>query len=96
MTAGPLPRYRAEPAERMLVRSLDEITLVYHRPSGRTHMVMSPVPEILAALAGGEGSADDILARLSREFDLGDAAGALAAVTAHLDELVALGLVSRA
>lgn len=45
-----LPRYRAIPATDLIVRPLADITLVYHRPSGQTHMVASPVPEILAAL----------------------------------------------
>ncbi len=45
-----LPRYRAIPATDLIVRPLADIALVYHRPSGQTHMVASPVPEILAAL----------------------------------------------
>ncbi|MGK2912054.1 MAG: HPr-rel-A system PqqD family peptide chaperone, partial [Sphingobium sp.] len=30
--------------------ALDDIVLIYHRPSGQTHRVASPVPESLAAL----------------------------------------------
>lgn len=44
------PLYTAIPATDLIVRPLADITLVYHRPSGQTHMVASPVPEILAAL----------------------------------------------
>ncbi|HEX7783078.1 MAG TPA: HPr-rel-A system PqqD family peptide chaperone [Sphingobium sp.] len=88
--------YRAEPASDYILRALDDVTLVYHRRSGQTHIVVSPVPEILAVLADGAGSADDMLARLSRDYDLGDPGEALAAVEANLDELAALGLAHRA
>jgi PqqD family protein of HPr-rel-A system len=84
--------FRAEPADALIVRSLDDITLIYHRPSGQTHMVMSPVPEILAAL-DEEMTAADLLERLSRDYDLGDPAEALVAIETHLAELDALGLV---
>jgi PqqD family protein of HPr-rel-A system len=86
--------YRAEPAGEILVRPLDDVTLIYHRRSGQTHIVISPVPEILAALGEDMASAADILFRLSGDYDLGDPAEALAGVTAHLDELAALGLVT--
>jgi PqqD family protein of HPr-rel-A system len=88
--------YCAEPANDLLIRALDDITLIYHRRSGQTHMVMSPVPEILAAVAAGTAGAEDVLAVLAREFDMGDAGEALAAVEAHLEEMAALGLVHRA
>jgi PqqD family protein of HPr-rel-A system len=89
-------RYRAEPATNLIVRALDDITLIYHRRSGQTHMVMSPVPEILAAIGAALLGVDEVLAVLARDFDLGDAGEALAAVAAHLDEMAALGLVHRA
>jgi len=84
--------YRAEPASDFILRSLDDVTLVYHRRSGQTHIVVSPVPEILAALTGGVSSPSEIVARLSHDYDLGDPNDAVAAVKAHLDEMVALGL----
>lgn len=87
--------YRAEPAADILIRPLDDLTLIYHRRSGQTHIVVSPVPEILLALGDGMASAPDILARLADQYELGDPAEALAGMTAHLGELVALGLVTR-
>lgn len=95
-------RYRAAPATDLIVRALDDITLIYHRPSSQTHMVASPVPEILDALLSSpiperEGSsAEEILTTLSTHFDLGDPATARPVIAAHLEEMVALGLIHRA
>ncbi|GLI97633.1 hypothetical protein [Sphingobium sp. BS19] len=120
-------RYRAAPATDLIVRALDDITLIYHRPSSQTHMVASPVPEILDALlsspiperegpgVGGErseppskathpqplpfregSSAEEILTTLTTHFDLGDPATARPVIAAHLEEMVALGLIHRA
>lgn len=73
---------------------LEDITLLYHRASGQTHMVISPVPEILAALGEGVSmSASEVHARLAREYDLGPEADAIAQIEVHLDDLAALGLV---
>ena len=110
-------RYRAAPATDLIVRALDDITLIYHRPSSQTHMVASPVPEILDALlsspiperegpgVGSERSEPpahatqtpaEILTTLTTHFDLGDPATARPVIAAHLEEMVALGLVHRA
>lgn len=85
--------YRAEPQQALVIRPLADLVLLYHRPSGQTHMVVSPVPEILDALQrDGGGTAESIHARLARDFDLGPPDEALAAITAHLAELADLGL----
>lgn len=83
--------YRRERDEAMLVRTLDGLTLIYHRPSGITHIVATPVPEILAALGPEPCTARTVLERLAEEFDL-DGADALDGLIGHLDELCALGL----
>lgn len=89
--------YRAEPDDAMIVHPLDDLTLIYHRPSGQTHLVVSPVPEILAALrASGAGSAATLHVALSDEFDLGEPAEATAAIAGQLTELAALGLIRAA
>ncbi len=87
-----------EPASALVVRPLDDITLIYHRPSGQTHLTVSPVPEMLASLreAGAPLTPEQLVERLSARFDLGEAVEAEAAIAAHLDELAALGLVRRA
>ncbi len=76
--------------------TLDDLVLLYHRRSGQTHMVISPVPEILAQMADGAAlSAGDVHDRLARDFDLGPQDEAMVEIAAHLDALVALGLVRR-
>ena len=87
--------YRAETADAMLVEPLDALTLVYHRRSGVTHLVVEPVPQILAAMGEDALTLDQLLVRLSDSFDLGDAEEARAAVAARIDELVDLGLVAK-
>lgn len=90
-------RYRREPDGAVVVRPLDGITLFYHRPSGQTHMVVSPVPEIFAAMdADAAIDVETVHDRLARSFDLGEAEAANAAIAAHLEEMAALGLVRRA
>lgn len=68
------------------------LTVVYHRASGLTHVVDSPVPEILEILRTPMDAAA-LLAKLSEDFDLIDAD--IAALAARLDELVQVGLVER-
>lgn len=83
-------RYRAPPADGLAIVSLDELVAVFHRASGITHLVTSPVPELLEALAGRWLTID----ALEAEFDLveGDRAG----LAATLEELAIAGLVELA
>lgn len=82
----------APPASALLVEPLDTFTAVFHRPSGITHLLVSPAPQILVALTPDGLSAEALMARLSSDYDLAD--GDRAALLARLDELVAAGLVS--
>lgn len=74
--------------------ALDDMVAVYHRRSGATHLLASPAPELLDALADGPADAATLIARLSRHFDLLDADPA--AIQARMDELVAAGLAWQA
>lgn len=85
--------YRAAVPETLRIVPLDALTLIYHRASGITHIVDSPVPEILDTLAPQPLAAPDLLARLGERFDLVDADPQ--ALATRLDELVAVGLVER-
>lgn len=87
------PRYRSMAAATLRVVPLDDLTLVYHRASGITHLLAPPAPEILDALAAEPLTSAALLARLSDEFDLGDADPQ--ALLARLEELIAAGLVER-
>lgn len=88
--AGPL--YAADPPEALRRAALDGLTVLYHRPSGQTHIVSEPVPEILGTLEAGPCGAAELLARLTGSDD-GEGREAL---EARLEELEATGLVFRA
>lgn len=82
-----LPLYRAASPESLIAEVLDGITALYHRPSGQTHLVSEPVPELLAALAESR-SLDALL------ICLGLGQGDRPALAARIQELVAAGLVA--
>ena len=87
-----MTRYRAAPAATLRIEPLDALTLVYHRASGITHLVDSPVPELLDLLTEPL-TLDEALAALTERFDLVDPD--CDALAARLDELIASGLVER-
>ncbi len=78
------------------MRPADDLYLLYHRPSGETHVLAADALAILQAIDGAPGAAADVLARLAAgheiEVESGDAAVIIAA---RLDELTALGLADR-
>lgn len=80
------PAYRAAPPDSFRTAPLDGLTALFHRPSGQTHLVTEPVPEILAALQQPM-SAGALLAHLGH----GDADRP--ALDARLAELIAIGLI---
>ena len=83
-------RYRAAPAGALVVAPLDQLAAVYHRPSGVTHLVDAPVPELLDLLGDAPEPATALLTRLAERFDIPDADAA--ALAERLDEMVGLGL----
>lgn len=93
----PETAYRRDNRDHVTRCTLDDLVLLYHRRSGQTHMVISPVPEILDAMADGAAmTAAMIHDRLARDFDLGPRVAALAEIGAHLDALLQQGLVRAA
>ncbi|WP_373476979.1 HPr-rel-A system PqqD family peptide chaperone [Sphingorhabdus sp.] len=94
MTVLPSTKYKAEPADQILVAPLDSLTLVYQRRSGITHIVAEPAPEILAIMCADAMTADEIAQRLAAQFDF-DSTQAMDIITARLNELADLGLVER-
>jgi PqqD family protein of HPr-rel-A system len=89
------PRYIADPAAERPAVALEDLTAIYHAPSGMTHLLAPPAPQILAALSGNAADAEEVLARIAQSFEV-SADDAVAAIAARLDELVAAGLVRRA
>jgi PqqD family protein of HPr-rel-A system len=90
----PGPRYTADPEECVRSVELDGLSVLYHAPSGMTHIVAPPAPQILAALRLGPADAGEILARIRAWYEIEneEAAGA---IEARIEELEAAGLVSR-
>ena len=89
------PRFIADAA--LPAVRLEDFTVVYHAASGATHLLASPVPEILAAIAPDRGAATvaEIVDRLRADYELeGEDGGTV--VAARLAELAAAGLVRRA
>ena len=91
--ASAQPRYVAAPAEALRIVPLDALTAIYHRASGITHLVESPVPELIALLRAPLTVAA-LMERLETEFDLLDPDPA--ALADRLAELETIGLVARA
>ena len=85
--------YRGASPDSLIVVPVDLLTAIYHRASGQTHLMASPAPEILEALAEKPLDAEALLAKLRADYDLVDADPA--ALSARLDELVETGLVER-
>jgi PqqD family protein of HPr-rel-A system len=90
-----MARFVADPPEAVRSVALETLTALYHRPSGTTHILAPPAPQILEALSDRPGDAGEILQRMGEKFDL-SADDAPAAIGARLAELEAAGLVRRA
>ena len=58
------PTYIADDAHALVTVPLDGLSLVYHEPSGATHIVAPPAPDILVALTAGPAEASELLRRL--------------------------------
>ena len=86
-------QYRAVPAAQLRIVALDDLTLVYHRASGITHLLAAPAPEIIAALGDTAMTAAALYAAFAERFEMID--GNAAALAARIDELVEVGLVLR-
>lgn len=80
---------------RLRLERIDPLVAAYDRASGQTHLLLAPMPEILAALDAGPGSIAAIEARLEREHGLACDPANRALINERLDELAALGLVKR-
>ena len=66
----PGPRYIADPTPLIRTLELDGLSALFHRPSGTTHILAAPAPQILAALSGQAGDREAILARMAESFEL--------------------------
>ncbi len=90
------PVYTAVSAQSVRITQLDDLSVIYHRTSGMTHVVDQAVPEIFDVLRAAPCTADALLNELARSHDIDADGVASQALITRLDELCALGLVSRA
>lgn len=87
------PLYYSLGADAYRLIELDGLCALFDRRSGQTHLVASPVPELLAMMGEIPRNVHMILADLSTQFELPPGEDHTASLTARLDELAALGLV---
>ncbi len=90
------PAYRAAPPDALRVEALGDLTAIFDRRSMQTHLVVAPMPEILAAMGADTCDAATLAARLAAAFDLDEAGDAHAILAERLAELADMGLVARA
>ena len=57
-------RYVTDPEECVRCVELDGLTAIFHRPSGMTHLLAPPSPQILDALGAGPADAEMLLGRI--------------------------------
>lgn len=92
----PDPIYRAAPPDALRVEPLGELTAIFDRRSMQTHLVVSPMPEILDAMRVDDCDAATLAARLAVTFDFDGADDVQPVLAERLGELAAVGLVARA
>lgn len=88
--------YRAAPTDALRIEALGELTAIFDRRSMQTHLVVSPMPEILDAMGADACDADMLAGRLALAFDLDRQDDAAALLAERLHELAVMGLVERA
>ncbi|MBB4633000.1 HPr-rel-A system PqqD family peptide chaperone [Sphingosinicella soli] len=89
-------RYRAAAREAYVVRPVDDLTLVYHRPSGMTHVVSPAVVAILDLLHERTLTGGEVCAQLAQDHDLdGEGDDIALVVSARLGEMAAMDIIDR-
>jgi PqqD family protein of HPr-rel-A system len=73
-------------------RAVDDLYLLYHRPSGETHVLAPDLFAILEAVDERALDAAAVLSKLAAEHEIEAEEAPLAIVSARLAELAALGL----
>ncbi|HKX87789.1 MAG TPA: HPr-rel-A system PqqD family peptide chaperone [Sphingopyxis sp.] len=88
--------YRSAPAGALRIEALGELTAIFDRRSMQTHLVVSPMPEILGAMGEEACNPAVLAARLAASFDFDSEGDARPILAERLAELAAMGLVERA
>lgn len=85
--------YRTDFPHQCRTHVINGLVLVFHVPSGATHFLTSPAPEILALLAEAPMGAADLSRKLCERLDVPCDGEARAVVAARIAELIGTGLV---
>ena len=88
--------YRAAPPGVLRVEPLGDLTAIFDRRSMQTHIVVSPMPEILTAMGADACNAAMLAVRLAAAFDFDGEDDVQPILAERLGELAAMGLVERA
>src|SRR3546814_13028274 len=64
----PGPRFVADPPEWTRRVEMGGLTALFHIPSGMTHLLAAPAPQILDVIANNPGDAAEILSRMTVDF----------------------------
>ena len=86
--------YRAAEPGTLRVEALGDLTAIFDRRSMQTHLVVSPVPEIMAMMGEGPCNAALLAKRLATAFDIEGEGDTRAILAERLAELAAMGLVT--
>jgi PqqD family protein of HPr-rel-A system len=80
----------------LIFEPLDDMTVIYQRRSGITHLIAEPLPQILALMGTTPQNAEDIACQLAAAFDVDAGADSITQViAARLEELAELGILER-
>lgn len=88
-------QFKAANPEDIILHMLDTMSLVFHRPSGLTHIVADPIPAILEVMQQDVSTPAQIAKALENNFDLEEGVDVENVVLARLAEMNTLGLVER-
>jgi PqqD family protein of HPr-rel-A system len=92
-----MTRYELDPEHQWKHVRLDAMDVLYHRPSGQTHILIEPAPQIFDCLLAGPACVQDIYERLSQHFvyeqEGDDSAPINTLLQERLEEMVFLGFV---
>ena len=88
--------YRAAPPGALRIEPLGDLTAIFDRRSMQTHLVIAPMPEILAMLGDAPQGAAALAAGLAALADLDAEGDATAILAERLAELADMGLVAQA
>lgn len=94
MAVAPGTRWAADPLDDYRFEALGEFDLIYHRPSGQTHLLAGDAVAIIGLLVDGASDEADLAQRLAKHMDVEPVGDFADRVAARIDELASAGLIA--